>query len=400
MVQGAMVTATGRQSRPVLSVAGSVRLSSDNRPTTYTYDANGNTLAQQTPTALTTFTWDAENRLTGVDGPEGSETYTYDSSTSVPGKVTGRRRSKTTSQGTRYFVWDQQNLLAELDEHLATLARYTDFPGVWGGLSAVRAGQTSQFFGFDLSANTRLALDAGGNVSERALYSAFGPVVAGGLSGPYGFGGQVGYYHDALNRHYVRARHLDVGLGRWLSPDPIGDAGGWPVYGYVGNGPVGAWDASGLYAVPPGMVAPNGPCLWAPGVDILCLAYGAGLGRRLAEANVIAFKVRNRHLIGPVDLPDDISDAFRHCVWQCYMTRTLGAWCARLAGHLHEITGFGGQEMDWTNNWIARRLVAANPQVPCVDLCERAAFTREFVVVRGRWAGRPPNTPPLWSTFL
>jgi RHS repeat-associated protein len=190
---------------------------------------------------VTTLTWDAENRLTGVDGPDGSETYTYDSSTSVPGKVTGRRRSKTTSAGTRYFVWDQQNLLAELDEQLATLARYTDLPGVWGGLSAVRAGQTSQFFGFDLSANTRLVLDGGGNVSERALYSAFGPVVAGGVSGPYGFGGQVGYYHDALNRHYVRARHLDTGLGRWLSPDPVFDAGGWPVYGYVGGGPVGRW---------------------------------------------------------------------------------------------------------------------------------------------------------------
>jgi len=36
---------------PVLSVAGSPRLSADNRPTTYTHDANGNTVAEQTPVA-------------------------------------------------------------------------------------------------------------------------------------------------------------------------------------------------------------------------------------------------------------------------------------------------------------------------------------------------------------
>jgi len=40
----------------------------------------------------------------------------------VPGKVTGLRRSKTTAAGTTHFVWDQQNLLAELDQ----VRYYTD----------------------------------------------------------------------------------------------------------------------------------------------------------------------------------------------------------------------------------------------------------------------------------
>lgn len=37
-------------------------------------------------------------------------------------------------------------------------------------------------------------------------------------------------------------------MGRWLSPDPIGEAGGLNLYGYVGNGPTMAWDPLGLDA--------------------------------------------------------------------------------------------------------------------------------------------------------
>jgi len=41
-------------------------------------------------------------------------------------------------------------------------------------------------------------------------------------------------------------RVYDPVLGRWLSEDPIEEAGGVNLYGYVGNGPVGAWDPLGL----------------------------------------------------------------------------------------------------------------------------------------------------------
>ncbi|MFD2256218.1 RHS repeat-associated core domain-containing protein [Luteolibacter algae] len=36
------------------------------------------------------------------------------------------------------------------------------------------------------------------------------------------------------------------GRGRWLSPDPLGEAGGINLYGYVGNDPINMWDALGL----------------------------------------------------------------------------------------------------------------------------------------------------------
>jgi uncharacterized protein RhaS with RHS repeats len=41
-------------------------------------------------------------------------------------------------------------------------------------------------------------------------------------------------------------RAYDPALGRWLSPDPLGEAGGLNLYGYVGNDPLNAWDPLGL----------------------------------------------------------------------------------------------------------------------------------------------------------
>jgi hypothetical protein len=42
-------------------------------------------------------------------------------------------------------------------------------------------------------------------------------------------------------------RAYDAEAGRWLSADPIGEAGGMNLYGYVGGDPMNAWDVLGLY---------------------------------------------------------------------------------------------------------------------------------------------------------
>jgi RHS repeat-associated protein len=48
--------------------------------------------------------------------------------------------------------------------------------------------------------------------------------------------------------HY-EFRVYDPSSGRWLSRDPIGEAGGENLYGFVGNNPLGAVDALGLAAI-------------------------------------------------------------------------------------------------------------------------------------------------------
>jgi len=54
-------------------------------------------------------------------------------------------------------------------------------------------------------------------------------------------------YDDFTGLHYYRARWYDSNLGRFISEDPIGFAGGdVNLYGYVGNGPLDGTDPSGL----------------------------------------------------------------------------------------------------------------------------------------------------------
>jgi RHS repeat-associated protein len=53
-------------------------------------------------------------------------------------------------------------------------------------------------------------------------------------------------YDQETELHYLRARYYDPQLGRFLSEDPIGIAGGVNLYEYAGDDPVNASDASGL----------------------------------------------------------------------------------------------------------------------------------------------------------
>ncbi|MBK6780978.1 MAG: RHS repeat-associated core domain-containing protein [Gemmatimonadetes bacterium] len=60
----------------------------------------------------------------------------------------------------------------------------------------------------------------------------------------YHFAGRE--YDGESGLYYMRARYYDPALGRWISEDPIGIAGGLNVYAYAGNDPVNLTDPSGL----------------------------------------------------------------------------------------------------------------------------------------------------------
>jgi RHS repeat-associated protein len=81
-------------------------------------------------------------------------------------------------------------------------------------------------------------------------------------------GGQE--YDQETGLYHLGARYYDPQMGRFLSEDPAGIAGGLNLYAYAGNDPINAADPSGLmvsYAPPLGEPAGNGgenPCAMDP----------------------------------------------------------------------------------------------------------------------------------------
>ena len=209
--------------------------------TTQTFDPNGNTLTAVTGAAITTNTWTGENRLSKVAFSDGtSESYEY--------KSDGLRTKKTNGSGTTLFTWDESNVLLETDNTLALQARYTDYPGYWGGLASQRRGATSSYYGFDSQGSTRILVSQAGVITDSYSFKANGEILnaGSGTVNPFIYIGLYGYYEDRTDVYYVRARIDFADIARWISRDPIGFEGGSNPYGYAWNEPVWYVDPAGL----------------------------------------------------------------------------------------------------------------------------------------------------------
>ena len=88
--------------------------------------------------------------------------------------------------------------------------------------------------------------------SDSYIYRAYGKLVAstGNTVNPFLWVGRVGYYEDAeLGQYYVRARHYEPGLARWLSEDPLGFKGGINLYRYANSKPIMHTDPNGKMVI-------------------------------------------------------------------------------------------------------------------------------------------------------
>jgi RHS repeat-associated protein len=81
-------------------------------------------------------------------------------------------------------------------------------------------------------------------------------LTAGSFTPDFGFAGMCFHERSGLNLKWFR--DYNPQLGRWLSRDPIGEAGGLNLYGYVGGNPITFVDPAGL-APSTGVIARN-PC--------------------------------------------------------------------------------------------------------------------------------------------
>lgn len=200
------------------------------------------------------YDWDGFDRLVGAQNGEGlAMRYAYD--------ALGRRISKTMRRDgsvvvTRY-VWAGEQLIREIEtasgagfepQHGEADQRrdFAYWPESYTPLLLRDGARICQYHVDPLGAPMRLT-DAAGGIVWEAQRSGFGgaQIMVGAVHQPLRLPGQ---YHDIeTGLHYNRLRYYDPDLGRYLSRDPLGAAGGLNLYTYVGNDPVNRADPLGLW---------------------------------------------------------------------------------------------------------------------------------------------------------
>ncbi len=295
-------------------------------PTTQSFDAVGNMIGANTGGALTTQTWSGDNRMLSLQNSTGTnESYLYSQD--------GLRKEKTNSSGTTVFTWDEQNVLLETSPSGVVLARNTDFPGYWGGLTSQNRGGVSNFFGYDSQGSVRILTSILGAITDYYAYMAFGVELPTGATtvNPNRYLGRFGYYRDFMNWMYVRARLLDALRGRWVkSRDELGfdDSGDLNPYRYVGNVPTVRLDPNGLVCSDAVIM----PFWWIAARLATMGCIGCALAIKTewmgnARLGNLGMPKKDRKP-GRIPWQHDCNGLYAHCMACCTLTRLAGIDCA------------------------------------------------------------------------
>ena len=177
----------------------------------FTYDKNSNLIGRTGSGGTTTYAYDFENRLIAITFPDGTgAAYLYD--------ALGRRIQKNVNGTVTNYLYDEMDVLLELSQSGAMLARYTRGPNVDQMLTMERGGQT-YFYHTDSIGSIATLTNSSGSVACSYSYDSFGRTQpCSGVINPFGFAGREYDSESAL--YYMRARYYDPATGRFITPDP------------------------------------------------------------------------------------------------------------------------------------------------------------------------------------
>ena len=183
-----------------------------------------------------TYQWNALNQLTAVskDG-QPLATFKYD--------ALGRRIEKVAGGVTYRFVYSGQDILREAQSSGATYT-YIHGPGIDEPLARLDQAGVATYYHADGLGSIVATTDASGTVTSRRQYDAWGNLEQGADQPGYAFTGRE--WDPETGLYYYRARYYDPKIGRFISEDPIGLAGGINLLQYVSNNPTGRVDPFGL----------------------------------------------------------------------------------------------------------------------------------------------------------
>ncbi|MEG1466936.1 MAG: RHS repeat-associated core domain-containing protein [Hafnia sp.] len=241
----------------------------------YRYDEYGNCIQDSYGSdqhAVRHYRWDGEHRLVGFrETRHGNEitsfTYDYD--------CFGRRVRKhnVLTGESRLFFWQDDRLISECNEKLACPGGHPSSFGSEPHTDALSVrtyiyepngnsfrplamlggrGKNAKVFYYinDYLGTPQELVSPSGEIVWSAVYHAYGQqafTLANHIPQPLRFQGQ--YHDEESGLSYNRYRYYDVSALRYLSPDPIGLAGGVNAYAYVPS-PLSWVDPLGLDGCP------------------------------------------------------------------------------------------------------------------------------------------------------
>ena len=188
------------------------------------------------------FEYNGLNQLVDYESLAGSYNNKLGYSSEYKYMPNGYRLSKDVNGITTKFLWDGDNIVAELNSANAITKSYYRGKNLMSGSSSgyympdVHGNIIEQYDGSNSYPKNYFAYDAfGGN----DWFEDYEPL------NNYNTWGYCGQYYDfETGNYYMRARYYNPHTGRFITEDPIKDGLNW--YAYCGNNPVNLVDPSGL----------------------------------------------------------------------------------------------------------------------------------------------------------
>jgi RHS repeat-associated protein len=169
----------------------------------------------------------------------------------------GRRIEKNVNGVVTRYIYDNEDIVAEVDGTNTVQALYLHGPGIDEPLAVFREGRTVVYHADGLGSITILT-DLNGIPVRSYTYDSFGRLVAqtGTVGNPYTYTARELDPESGL--FYYRARYYDPTIGRFLQEDIFGGLPRFPQslnrFVYVANNPVNFLDPTGL-VVPQALIA-------------------------------------------------------------------------------------------------------------------------------------------------
>ena len=208
-------------------------VTADGVTTTYTYDANGNTLTAGDKT----YTYNDRGQQTGYSNGTTAASYAYN-----PG---GLRKAKTVGGSTKYFVYNGMNIVYEYSESVADGVAY------FYGLNRTH-NSNGEIYVYNAHGDV-VQLVKDNSVVASYTYDAFGNLTSqiGESDNPFLYCGE--YYDAETQTYYLRARYYNPANGRFTQQDAwafmdASDPLSLNLYTYCCNNPVMYVDPSGTTA--------------------------------------------------------------------------------------------------------------------------------------------------------